>query len=118
MFIPWGTDAPIYHRPIATIAIIVLNVLAALLFPPGMYKDWALVLGEGVHPLQWLTNIFMHPGLGHLIGNMLFLWAFGIIVEGKLGWRGFALVYLGLGIAESALLQILIPSKEPVHMLG
>ena len=118
MIIPWGTDAPIYHRPIATITIIVLNVLAALLFPPGMYKDWTLVLGEGVHPLQWLTNIFMHAGLGHVIGNMLFLWAFGIIVEGKLGWRGFALVYLGLGIAESALMQILIPSKEPVHMLG
>jgi membrane associated rhomboid family serine protease len=118
MIIPWGTDAPIYHRPIATITIIVLSVLAALLFPPGMYEDWTLVLGDGLHPLQWVTNIFMHLGLGHLVGNMLFLWAFGIIVEGKLGWRGFALVYLGLGVVESALMQILIPSKELVHMVG
>ena len=118
MIIPWGTDAPIYHRPIATITLIVLNVLSALLFPAGMYEDWTLVLGEGVHPLQWLTNIFMHAGLGHLVGNMLFLWAFGIIVEGKLGWRAFALVYLGLGVVESALMQILIHSEEPVRMLG
>jgi membrane associated rhomboid family serine protease len=118
MIIPWGTDAPIYHRPIATIAIIVLNVLSALLFPAGLYEDWTLVLGDGVHPLQWLTNIFMHAGLGHLVGNMLFLWAFGIIVEGKLGWRAFTLVYLGLGVVESALMQILIRSEEPVRMLG
>jgi membrane associated rhomboid family serine protease len=118
MIIPWGTDAPIYHRPVATITLIVLNVLSALLLPPGLYEDWTLVLGEGVHPVQWVTNIFMHLGFGHLIGNMLFLWAFGIIVEGKLGWRAFALVYLGLGIVESALMQVLIHPDEPVHMLG
>ena len=118
MIIPWGTDAPIYHRPIATITIIVLNVFAALLFPPGTYKDWTLILGDGVHPLQWLTNIFMHAGFEHLLGNMLFLWAFGIVVEGKLGWRGFALVYLGLGVVASALMQIFIRTAEPVSMLG
>jgi len=118
MIIPWGTDAPIYHRPIATITLIVLNVLSSLLFPAGMYEDWTLVVGDGVHPLQWVTNIFMHLGLGHLVGNMLFLWAFGIIVEGKLGWRAFTLVYLGLGVVESALMQILIRSEEPVRMLG
>lgn len=118
MIIPWGTDAPIYHRPVATITLIVLNVLSALVFPAEQYEDWMLVLGEGVHPLQWVTNIFMHLGFGHLIGNMLFLWAFGIVVEGKLGWRAFALVYLGVGIVESALMQVLIHTEEPVHMLG
>ena len=115
MIIPWGTDAPIYHRPIATIAIIVLNVLSSLLFPAATHEDWTLVLGDGIHPLQWLTNIFMHLGFDHLVGNMLFLWAFGIIVEGKLGWRGFALVYLGLGIVESALMQLFIRTEEPVR---
>ncbi len=28
-------------------------------------------------PWQWVTNNFMHMGLGHLVGNMIFLWAFG-----------------------------------------
>jgi membrane associated rhomboid family serine protease len=118
MIIPWGTDAPIYHRPVATITLIVLNVLVILLLPAGMYDEWTLVLGKGIHPLQWVTNIFMHLGFGHLIGNMLFLWAFGIIVEGKLGWRAFALVYLGMGVVESALMQLLIHPEEPIHMLG
>jgi membrane associated rhomboid family serine protease len=118
MIIPWGTDAPIYHRPVATIALILLNVLSYLLFPSGRYDDWTLTLGEGVHPVQWLTNLFMHTGLFHLIGNMIFLWTFGLVVEGKLGWWAFTLVYLGLGVGESAGMQLLVHSQQPVHMLG
>ena len=69
-------------------------------------------------PAQWLTNIFMHAGWFHLIGNMIFLWTFGMVVEGKLGWWAFLLVYLGLGVGESAGMQLLVPAGEPVHMLG
>ncbi len=92
MILPWGTDAPIYHRPVATIGVIVVNVLIFVAFPSPLHEDWMLELGGGIHPLQWLSNIFMHLGLGHLLGNMLFLWAFGIIVEGKLGALGFLAV--------------------------
>ena len=54
-----------------------------------------------------MTNLFMHAGLGHIIGNMLFLWVFGIIVEGKLGWWAFTLAFLGIGVVESAGTQLL-----------
>jgi membrane associated rhomboid family serine protease len=118
MIIPWGTDAPIYHRPIVTIGMIVLNVVVYVMFPPGQYEDWTLVLGEGLHPLQWVTNIFMHASFFQLAGNMLFLWTFGLVVEGKLGWWAFLLVYLGLGISESAGMQLVVHSKTTVHMLG
>jgi membrane associated rhomboid family serine protease len=118
MIIPCGTDAPIYHRPIATVGMIVINVLVYVMFPPGHYEDWTLVLGDGLHPLQWVTNIFMHAGFFQLAGNMLFLWTFGLVVEGKLGWWAFLLVYLGLGISESAGMQLLVHSTTPVHMLG
>jgi membrane associated rhomboid family serine protease len=118
MLIPWGTDAPIYHRPIATIALIVVNVLLFLVAPSGTHEDWALVLGNGVHPLQWVTNIFMHAGLLHLFGNMIFLWTFGLIVEGKLGFWRFLIVYLGLGALASAGMQLLVGSAQEVHMLG
>jgi membrane associated rhomboid family serine protease len=118
MLIPWGSDAPLYHRPYATVALVVLNVAAFLAMPRGGYADWVLVLGDGVHPVQWLTNLFLHAGWGHLIGNMIFLWTFGMVVEGKLGSFGFLLVYLGLGVAESAGLQLLVKSDEPVRMLG
>ncbi len=45
MIIPWGTDAPIYHRPIATLAIMVLNVALYLLFPAGAARNgrWSSV---------------------------------------------------------------------------
>ncbi len=118
MIIPWGTDAPIYHRPIATLAIMVLNVVSHWFFPPGAHEGWALELGDGLHPLQWVTNLFMHTGLFHLIGNMIFLWTFGFVVEGKLGWWAFTLVYLGIGASESALLQLLVQSDQTVRMLG
>jgi membrane associated rhomboid family serine protease len=118
MIIPWGTDAPIYHRPVATIGIIVVNVLAYVIFPYQDHEEWTLVLGGGLHPSQWITNIFMHSGFFQLAGNMLFLWTFGLVVEGKLGWWAFLLVYLGLGVGESAGMQILVQSAKPVHMLG
>ena len=38
MIIPWGTDAPIYHRPIVTIGMIVANVVVFLLFPSANTK--------------------------------------------------------------------------------
>lgn len=58
-------------------------------------------------PWQWVTNNFMHGGWGHLVGNMIFLWAFGLIVEGKVGWLGFSLIYLGIGTAYGFVLQSL-----------
>jgi membrane associated rhomboid family serine protease len=118
MIIPWGTDAPIYHRPVATVALIGVNILAFLRFPVRDHEEWALSLGDGIHPLQWVTSNFMHMGFMHLLGNMIFLWAFGIIVEGKLGWWAFTLVYLLLGLGEGAVLQFLVHPAEPAVMAG
>ncbi|CEF48404.1 unnamed protein product [uncultured bacterium] len=118
MIIPWGSDAPLYHRPVATVALIFSSVLSFVAFPARDYERWTLVLGAGIHPLEWLTNSFLHAGWGHLIGNMVFLWTFGLIVEGKLGWWAFLLVYLGLGAVESATLQLLIHTETPIFMLG
>ncbi len=58
-------------------------------------------------PWQWVTNNFMHSGWGHLIGNMIFLWAFGLIVEGKVGWLVFSAIYLGVGTIYGFTLQSL-----------
>jgi len=118
MIIPWGTDAPLYHRPIATIGLIVVNVVVYALFPSSLNQAWTLVLGDGLHPVQWVTNLFLHSGFWHVAGNMIFLWTFGFVVEGKLGWWAFTLVYLGLGIAESAGMQLLVQTAEPTYLLG
>ena len=114
MIIPWGTDAPIYHRPFATIALIADQRAAPLRRARGMpTTDYVLVIGDGVHPVQWLTNNFLHSGIFHLVGNMIFLWTFGLVVEGKLGWWRFPLVYLLLGVVDSAAMQLLVPSEQP-----
>ena len=49
---------------------------------------------------------------------MIFLWSFGIVVEGKLGAAGFLPVYLGIGVVESAILQLVSHPEQPIHMLG
>jgi membrane associated rhomboid family serine protease len=107
VLIPWNTDAPIYHFPWATLGLIVTNTAVVIgMIAAGSdierIENWILVYGEGLHPLQWVTSAFIHGGIGHLIGNMIFLWAFGLVVEGKLGWWRFLLVYLGLGIVQNA----------------
>ncbi|MBI5758532.1 MAG: rhomboid family intramembrane serine protease [Planctomycetales bacterium] len=52
--------------------------------------------------LTMLTCIFLHGGWMHFLGNMWFLWIFGDNVEDRFGHVGFALFYLGCGIAASA----------------
>ena len=42
----------------------------------------------------------------HLLGNMIFMWAFSLIVEGKIGWWRFLILYLTIGTLYGALVQI------------
>jgi membrane associated rhomboid family serine protease len=110
-FFPYTTDAPLYHLPIATIGLILANVLIFLGMITGHIPDvenWILWYGAGLHPEQWLTSIFSHAGIDHLVGNMLFLWVFGLIVEGKIGWWKFLACYLGIGVLHSMLEQIVM----------
>ena len=45
------------------------------------------------------SSMFLHGGLLHLLGNMLFLWIFGDNVEHRLGGPAFLLAYLATGVA-------------------
>jgi membrane associated rhomboid family serine protease len=51
--------------------------------------------------LTLLTSMFMHGGLAHLFGNMLFLWIFGDNIENLLGHVRYVLFYLVSGLAAS-----------------
>lgn len=123
MLIPVGTDAPIYYWPRVTVGLIVLNSLIffgthALDIPEDQVEHWMLAIGAGWHPIQWLTHHFLHADLFHLVGNMIFLWAFGLIVEGKLGpWR-FLAVYLGVCLIDGALVQTAFLRWDETFALG
>jgi membrane associated rhomboid family serine protease len=124
-FFPYGTDAPIYYRPIITLVLIAVNVFVFVLGivsaesgNPEQIRAYALIIGDGLHPAQWLTCNFLHAGIWHLIVNMIFLWSFGLIVEGKLGPLKTLLVYLGIGIVHGAVVQTLMLGHEVNYCLG
>jgi len=48
----------------------------------------------------------MHADIFHLLGNMFFLWCFGLVIEGKIGTIPFAVLYLAMTLIDGALLQI------------
>lgn len=51
--------------------------------------------------LTLITSMFMHGSIGHLLGNMLFLWIFGDNVEDDLGPGRYLLFYLVCGVLAS-----------------
>ena len=112
MFIfPFSTDAPVYFWPFASVGLIVINTIVFLAMITGGIsspENWILSYGQGLHPEQWLTSVFMHASLDHLVGNMMFLWVFGLVVEGKLGWQKFLACYLSIGIGQSMLEQMIM----------
>ena len=110
--IPLRDNIRSLHRPVVNIAIIVacgvvfIYQLAApqaikelafrpanLLSPTAFTRDGApLVLGSLV------LSIFMHGGLLHIGGNMLFLWVFGDNVEDRMGHLRYLVFYLLCGV--------------------
>ncbi len=110
MLIPWTAETWLDRYPWATIGLIAVN--SAVFFATGMGSAegivaWGLEFGNGLHPLQWVTSFFMHANIAHLVGNMLFLWVFGMIVEARLGWYRFLAAYLALGISAAAAAQMM-----------
>ncbi len=67
------------------------------------FPDWAW--------LTLITSMFMHGGLLHLGGNMLYLWIFGNNVEDAMGHGRYFVFYLLVGIAATAAEGLMDPSS-------
>ncbi len=91
--------------PVITASIIVLNGLVFLLELSGgnaFVMEWSLIPASivgGHHWITILTAMFMHGTWSHIIGNMVFLWAFGPEVEDLMNPRRYAMFYLLGGLA-------------------
>jgi membrane associated rhomboid family serine protease len=127
VFIPYSTDAPVYHHPIATAGLIATNVAIFVgLFALGssyaddahIARDLCLTFGFSFRPWQWITSTFMHADIVHLLGNMLCLWAFGLVVEGKIGWARFLPLYIGMGVVHCLIQQGLMLFADRGCSLG
>jgi membrane associated rhomboid family serine protease len=75
-------------------------------------------LGGAPAPLVTVfTSMFVHGGLFHVGGNMLYLWVFGNNVEDAMGRGRFVVFYLLCGTAAAAA-QYLSNPASPVPMVG
>jgi membrane associated rhomboid family serine protease len=119
--IPIRDNVPTRTFPIVTVALIVANVLVYLwensaggleqhVYAWGFYPcavEGPCTTVQAAHHHQVVetvfTSMFMHAGIIHLAGNMLFLWIFGNNVEDLLGRVRFLVWYLAAGVAADAL---------------
>jgi membrane associated rhomboid family serine protease len=90
-----------------TSAIILLNALVFLMELAGgeaFVKQWSVIPAEIVAGRHWvtiLTAMFMHGGWMHIVGNMVFLWAFGPEIEDAMGRLRYLVFYLLSGLVAS-----------------
>ena len=117
---------PSNQRPWITYVLIAANIAMYLLTLPAVAGgDWLWAwlalypLGVVQGELLWglLTHMFLHGGLLHIAGNMLFLWIFGDNLEEQLGHWGFLAFYLIAGLAAAAA-QIAAEPFSTIPMVG
>ena len=80
------------------------------------FFDWGLVPAMA-RPGAYLTSMFLHAGIMHLAGNMLFLWVFGDNIEDQMGHIGFFLFYF-LGGIGAAFAQNISDPGSLIPMVG
>ena len=109
--------------PVVTAGIIVVNVavfVLELMRGDAFVTQWAAVPAQIVSGHHWitiLTAMFMHGSWSHIIGNMIFLWAFAPEIEDVMG-RGRYLVFYLVGGLIAMLAQIAVDPRSTVPNLG
>ncbi len=118
---PIEDTVPRRHPPVVVWTLIVVNAVVfwyqisltpeqaqALAYQwalvPRRFSDPAWALAHGLDPYNYLpffTNMFMHGGWGHIIGNMWVLWVLGSAVEDRFGRGRFLIFYVLCGLAAS-----------------
>ena len=121
--IPLRDVVPSRTRPVVTVALIVANGLVFLRqfgLPPDRLEGFIHAFGLVPADFTWLTvftSMFVHGGLLHAAGNMLYLWIFGDNVEDRMGHGRFLVFYLLSGIG-AALAQTWAAPTSAVPMVG
>lgn len=133
--IPLRDNIPSHRTPVVTAGLIAANILVyvnQLMLPPQaavqfihLYGLIPLEISGGdllvPHPVPLyatvFTSMFVHGGLFHLGGNMLYLWIFGDNVEDRIGRLRFLVFYLLSGLA-AATAQIWTDPASKIPMVG
>lgn len=108
MFIlPINRDNPVRRVPYVLIGVIIVNCLL-LAVTYVMYTPETVFRQFGFTPIhhEWatlFTSMFLHSGFWHILGNMWFLWMFGVRVENAFNKWLFLPVYLVCGLGGAGL---------------
>lgn len=132
--VPLHDNNPTRTTPYITFGLIGANIFIFLfqimLPPPALeqfIRTWGVVplalsasLQGELSNLVWITLItsqFLHGGLLHIAGNMLYLWVFGNNIEDRMGHIRFLLFYLVCGVL-AALSQWFFDQTSPIPLVG
>ena len=120
--IPLRDVIPSRSTPFVTIAIIVTNAAVFLYQLSLGDRGQAFIFDYGLVPAEFslltlVTSMFLHGGLLHVGGNMLYLWIFGDNVEDRMGPARFLMFYLLCGTAAALAQTWMVPSSQ-VPMVG
>src|SRR5258708_33047337 len=109
--------------PVIAILIILVNAVVFVRELTGgedFVTQWSAILAKifsGHHWIPIFTAMFMHASWSHIIGNMIFLWAFGPEIEDAMG-RGRYLVFYLVGGILAMLAQVAASPHSTVPNLG
>ncbi len=109
--------------PIVTLSLIIVNVLVFVLElanGDAFVTRWSVIpadVSRGHDLITVVTAMFMHASWAHILGNMVFLWAFGPEIEDAMG-PGRYLVYYLLGGIVAMTAQVLADPHSTVPNLG
>jgi len=135
VFIPLKDLNPHQRFPIVNVLLICANIavfLYEISLPPHLSK--AFLMANATIPARFpaflagnidlvgaflplVTSLFLHSGIAHIAGNMLFLWIFGDNVEDFFGHIPYLFFYLVCGIG-SGLLHVLFNFNSSLPALG
>ncbi len=109
--------------PVITALIILVNGVVFVMELMGgdpFVMAWSAIPAQIASGRQWITlitSMFMHGSWSHIIGNMIFLWAFGPEIEDAMGrWR-FVVFYFGGGLA-AMIAQVAADPHSAIPSLG
>jgi len=89
-----------------------LGFVPARLLNPGAY---GYTMVEALITL--VTSLFIHGGLVHLCGNMIYLWVFGGVIEDVLGHLRYLLFFIACGVVGS-LVHTIVFASSPIPSIG
>ena len=118
VILPLGDDLPSRSLPGITLGLILFNVfvfgLSQLYVADmhGFFLTYGLVssdIAAGQNLLTLLTHMFLHAGVLHIVGNLLFLWVFGDNVEDAFGHLLFPVFFVACGLGAALLHTAVYP---------